>query len=628
MGIIPKWMKFASGGYDSISSAYFARMTTQPSVDLKKVIDTYFVKNKKTVNGNVITANSIIAKADVIYLPFINNSNDSFKNLVKNAHHGVRPNEDLVHESLWGWSNPKGTGYVDTNYNPATQGVNHKLNDAFICAFVDNLHLTPDFNCVMGCGASTYTGITKVSASGVRGNINSSNTVQINSVPFMRGLFGFRRTTNLAGMNQNVTNVTGSYTGSTIPSVNISLFGLKTTVFSLPHYGSINFVYIGASLSDDEFTALNLIVNECLKQCLYLKYGASNWGVQMAKSYFDTLHNFEPYEAWEVYEFIKRHQSDYVDSAGTGYLYNTFGPSGQNKVVADYIMLFKAGGNLVSNAWIKTGVTLRWNQDGGIATSNTMPAYTRGTNLGIVTVASTDGWNGVTAINLTQTGNSVNAFYGNIPIIFGLLKTGGAKCSLNISSHRAKIKMDNYPLASLLNSIAVNMTVPTNIGYTIINTDTLVGGSFTSFDIYSRKLRGNMSLFTNEAVGVTFTIGSDAANRSDELTGTLASVVISNNTVFVQFPYTGITGGTSTWNKSIGTFNLRDCRFSTAAVDAQLKVINDYFAINTPIKNLTVNLSGATMGIPTGGANNTDLLGIVAKHAAAGFVATITVRTS
>lgn len=68
--------------------------------------------------------------------------------------------------------------------------------------------------------------------------------------------------------------------------------------------------------------------------------------------------------------------------------------------------------------------------------------------------------------------------------------------------------------------------------------------------------------------------------------------------------------------------------YSTEMVNSRLAYYNSMFAVTPPIKNLTLNLSGATMGIPTGAGSNTDLLGILAKFTAAGFTATIIVRTS
>ena len=66
----------------------------------------------------------------------------------------------------------------------------------------------------------------------------------------------------------------------------------------------------------------------------------------------------------------------------------------------------------------------------------------------------------------------------------------------------------------------------------------------------------------------------------------------------------------------------------TAKLDAWFAYLNTYFGTNTPVQNCTFNVSGAAMGIPTDGASNTDIVGIKDKFTAAGFTATITIRTS
>lgn len=750
----------SQGGLDPITKAYFDGMANAVPADFKKLYDTYLVRNKKTVNGNVITFKQLLALHDVFYTPVINNTNDSFRNLAKNAHHGTIQGSGLVFDPYWGW-NGGGTGWVDTNYNPATQASKLTLNNIGLSVNIINRGAT-GFS-VLGCEVvgGNRLGIMYNISTTMRswlGNA-SGNVLDASSIPFIHGMHLARRTASnvTAFLNQNIPNAIGSITSVGLPSRTVGLFTSNGNKYYWT--GGINFVGIGASLTDDQFTALNLIVNEFLIQCLYYKYGSTNWGVQMAKSYFDTLHNFEPYEAWEIYEFIKRHQPDYVEpiiplassnfdtdgtawwelasphtkswnvsgymtltstssaismyvrrnqslgvdigrtyrvrfkykspnytgklwvylnstyigaaqtnnctsswqqydnnitavtnsffinqvttslgdqvdlddiiiedvSFTTGYYYNTFGPSGQNKTVADFIMLFKAGGNLDANAWTKTGATLRWNQDGAITSSNTMPAYTRSTNLGIVTVSSTDGWNGVTMVIINQSAGSVNSFYGNFPKFIGTLKISGSKCALAIRNNRMKVDVRNQPIASLCYHLYI---IQSNTGYNKVLLQDLIGGGYSTCyvlgEIYASrgKVSGDVTFFTNEVTDSIY-LRNDRA-----ITGSLRNIVLPNTLTTLYFDYTSITLGLGSWNKYIATYYVADCYFSTAEVNSQLAMINSYFAANTPIKNVTINLSGSTMGIPTGGANNTDLLGIVAKHAAAGFTATITVRTS
>ena len=83
-------------------------------------------------------------------------------------------------------------------------------------------------------------------------------------------------------------------------------------------------------------------------------------------------------------EFKRRMKPDYVDSAGIGYYYNTFGPSGLNKTTADWIGIMVTSSATIAGANAKTGATLKWNLDGTIITQNNLPAYTNGANAGIL----------------------------------------------------------------------------------------------------------------------------------------------------------------------------------------------------------------------------------------------------
>ena len=197
--------------------------------------------------------------------------------------------------------------------------------------------------------------------------------------------------------------------------------------------------------------------------------------------------------------------------------FKTFGPSGLNKTTADWIYLLTTSGNITSRTITKSGSLLKCNLDGVIVTQNNLPAYTRGTNAGIVTMTSTDGWSGVTALAL-----NTNPFTGVQP----------------------------------------NFNTP----------------NVTSFN-----------------------------TSSNLLTGRAGSLYATNK---------------------ISSANISGNYWTTTMVDAELAYYNSVFASTPPIKNFTLSLSGATMGIPTGAGNNPDYLGIIAKVQAAGFIPTISIRTS
>lgn len=890
-------------------------MTTQPSIDHIQAIDTLVFKIRTIIN-----------KADVIYLGNINNSNDSFRNLVKNAHHGTIEGTGLSWDPYWGFSNPDGSAYVDTHFSPANNGVKTTLNDCGMYLNLFNNHNSPpsgQYYAGSWQSGGMFT-IRKGTATTTQIYLNDYTSVTLTSVPFFNGLFGGSRTSssNVSIINQNLPKVTASINSGVITDVETVLFGNRSVNgVANPYYGGINFFYIGASLTDAEFTTLNNAVNDYLIECLIIKYGLSNWGVQMAISYFLNLHNFEKYEAWEVYEFIKRHQSDYnfippelsinsgasgmtdwVDSNGDGladgwavvnastsivsgngftgnaqridvsnnsgylttgistmylgktytfsgkyrsnntwtitnvnpsgnnnwfanpsdaipfsgtftvgfsavprigymvnasdwleidevsvkevtesdvstfnrctnsgfglgtdwinptnglaegwttdatpltksivtgngftgnaqrveritstgnlyiylsanpvltigksytlylkyrsditislynfsgikysdigtantgnaisvsvsftatqarfyigalnkvanswfeidevciidnsniqFLYNFFGPNGLNKSTADYLMLFKTGGNLNANAWTKTGATLRWNQDGTICNSNTMPAYARGTNLGIVTVTSTDGWDGVSTISSNQTRNSVNSFYGVFPLLYKLKNT--SYINLNLYENKMKFNFSEGLYNLTLNILLYSIGYPP--GYYTINLHNVTARAVSLYSndgTTKTQIYGNINLIPFSQIQY-YNIQGNGGVRFDGVSGTLENYDLINFTANspITLTYCSITKGTVSWNKNISALYLTGCRLNTSALDNQLSVINNYFITNTPIKNLTIEMSTNPMGIPTGGSSNTDLLGIVTKHVAAGYTATITVRTS
>ena len=737
----------SQGGYDPITLAYVNGMTTKPIAAHIRVIDA-FVKQTKP----------ILLKGDLCYLGSINDSNDSFRNLCKDAHHGTKQGTGLVWDTYWGYSNPAGTGWVDTNYNPATQGVNYTLNNAGIAIYHSTVPKNLDRFSIYAI-SNALTKFAGIESGGRYSRMHTSEVIPHDTEPFKIGLQFIRRTAsnNSAVINQNIPNVTSSGASAAVPNANFNLFRY-TGAASNFYQDGLNFTYIGASLTDSEFATLNDEVNDYLIQCLFLKYGEDNWGVKMAKSYFLTLHNFAKYEAWEVYEFIKRHQSDYTEGiagnlipiasssfetdgtafwtaapAGstktwnstdfciklsravpgqvfiyttstsvpgrtynasfkvrsltgyvgiihmyvgngastlqspgvttqwqtvsgqitnkgtdayvylttgvtflgdvefdditleevqsTGYYYNTFGPLGQNKQISDYIMFFKAGGNLATNIWTKTGTVMRWNNDGKIAVSNTLYLSTRGTGLGIVTVTSTDGWGGLTVINNAQTNNSVNSFYGNYPNI-GKIKTFGKLLSAHwYNRYKRDFNNDNFKewCSSMYESA---LTFP---GGQRFNLSNIAGGSFTNLYFSGGTawaiFAGDVSVITNQVTAQINISGS-------LVTGHLQNLVIPDTLTQILFSLSSLTKGTSIWNKNVVQLSLLNNKLPTSEVNAQLAVIDNYFVgAVVPIKNLTLNLSGSTMGIPTGGASNVNLLSIIAKHVAAGFTATITVRT-
>jgi hypothetical protein len=115
--------------------------------------------------------------------------------------------------------------------------------------------------------------------------------------------------------------------------------------------------------------------------------------------------------------------------------------------------------------------------------------------------------------------------------------------------------------------------------------------------------------------------------NSNSLTGDVSSWSALTSLTTLRCDSNSLTGLTVN-AINIGTCNASNNSFTTAGVDAFFKNTADYYQTNAPTANCTFNLSGATMGIPTGGASNVDIARLVGYYTAAGKTATVIVRTS
>jgi len=284
--------------------------------------------------------------------------------------------------------------------------------------------------------------------------------------------------------------------------------------------------------------------------------GVSSFADKMWASYVSL--NPGTYSAAVKTEFINRCKPTYVDSAGTGYYYNTFGPSGLNKTKADWIYFLTGNGAGSGGYAVKSGVVIRWNFGNTIISTNTPGNY----NVIYVSLTSTDGWTGVTDFRIL-----------------------------------AKNYIDYCPTFNLPNVTLFNCQTNGFVGVVPNWPMPKVTACYFNSNLFTGVIPDH-----NVPLCVTY---SPSAN-------------------------TGITGfaGNKVITRNMATDASNLLSVPTAGVDARLKAYNDMFAVTPPIKNLTLNFSGANMGIPTGGSSNADLLGIMATFSSAGFTATIIIRTS
>jgi len=131
----------------------------------------------------------------------------------------------------------------------------------------------------------------------------------------------------------------------------------------------------------------------------------------------------------------------------------------------------------------------------------------------------------------------------------------------------------------------------------------IIPASVTTFQIYSSSVSGSLpQITTHPTNGLDFQ--AQTARLSD-----------SNVTVFRK-----------AMTKFL--FNTQAVAFSTANIDKFLKAAADWYQNNAPTANCIFKMDGANNGIPTGGASNADKVRLEGYYTAAGFTATVTVRTS
>ena len=119
--------------------------------------------------------------------------------------------------------------------------------------------------------------------------------------------------------------------------------------------------------------------------------------------------------------------------------------------------------------------------------------------------------------------------------------------------------------------------------------------------------------------------------RLNALTGKLPNMITGSGGMIYDYSGNNITGSNLTVFKAGMTlFDISDQNsvFPTAEIDNLLLRLANWYQVNAPTDNCTFDMSGANMGIPTGGASNVDLVRLVGYYTAQSKTATVVIRTS
>jgi hypothetical protein len=301
----------------------------------------------------------------------------------------------------------------------------------------------------------------------------------------------------------------------------------------------------------------------------YNTYSSDAWINAVIIDYFFTKnpHFSNSFRSWGINYFLEILDPNYVDNEGTGYYYNTFGPSGLNQNNSDFLIIWKWTGELgAARNLFKTGAILRHNFGGAIFNQNNMPVTTTYLLPSYYVRSSTDGFSGITWHDMDYLAYD-NKFTG---------------------TELSNLQM---PLVSSFRLIRTRFTGiwPPNIN---------LQGVSNQFNIQSNSFTGELS--TKIAGVTTHNI------QSNSFTSVTNFDFISTNLQFV-----------------VWISNALD----QTTVDSLFAALNTYFSTHTPTKNLAVSTNGGTSASPTGGSSNTDLVNLRdVIYPAAGFIFTATIN--
>jgi len=244
----------AGSSYCAEYQAVYNAMTTPP---------TTYDDDDNTLVVELLAA-GVWAKGDVIYC-LAQESNGAGEALLNWINPTGDDNATNVHVTAFtaneGFTGDGANDYLNTNYNPSTEGVNYTLNSATVATY-----LRVDINAnqtSLGVNDGTYqTNITPRTGGSFYGAINDDGSSVNYAVANSLGMFGCVRRTSAAVFEfQNGTNL-GSDPGVSvaIPNGNILILTYLTDFgFSA---NQVSFVFIGGALSDVEFAAMNTAVEK------------------------------------------------------------------------------------------------------------------------------------------------------------------------------------------------------------------------------------------------------------------------------------------------------------------------------------------------------------------------------
>lgn len=234
--------------------------------------------------------------------------------------------------------------------------------------------------------------------------------------------------------------------------------------------------------------------------------------------------------------------------------------------------------------------------------------------------------------NYTVTGLYNISFTGNLNNITNLSHIIQSKSYGDITNWILPTNINSL----LLHTTAVsgdisNWSIPDGMLGLALNSTNITGGipplnNITAVQLQLTQLNGDLSnLIIPSSCTLFFAYSTNLYGKTPQIAEqgsvALSCRVYGNNLIGTN---------TTTFRKAMTEFNITNQKvvFPTIEVDKFFKAAADWYQVNAPTANCTYNLSGANMGIPTDGVSNVDIVRLIGYYSAAGFAATVLVRTS
>jgi hypothetical protein len=242
-------------GLEQETLVYIASLTTPLSGEQIVRINTLVVDLKAAVGVGALSQ-----AFDVFSIRANETEEAALKNLVKRDHDATNVNSTTFTQ-YEGFTGNGTTMYLNTNYNPSTQGVNYKLNDASIGVYARAN--VSEARILMGGRTTSVTGRSYIYFSGGLQSTLNQTTAEA-TVASTRG-DGFMAVSRISSTQirryiyNSVDNVASTATANSVDLTNVVLTELAMTTTTTIEFYSTNqiaFTFIGRAFTDSEMIGI------------------------------------------------------------------------------------------------------------------------------------------------------------------------------------------------------------------------------------------------------------------------------------------------------------------------------------------------------------------------------------